>query len=56
MINLTYIINDKKIDVSKSDDNIIIETKKENNRETITVKALNDIVLNYASNSLDIEL
>ena len=55
MLNLTYIINDKKYDVSESDNNIIIEIKKSAHREKITVKALNDLVLNYASNSLDIE-
>ena len=55
MLNLTYIINDKKYDVSGSDNNIIIEIKKSAHREKITVKALNDLVLNYASNSLDIE-
>ena len=55
MLNLTYIINDRKYDVSESDNNIIIEIKKSAHREKITVKALNDLVLNYASNSLDIE-
>ena len=55
MLNLTYIINDKKYDVSESDNNVIIEIKKSAHREKITVKALNDLVLNYASNTLDIE-
>ena len=55
MINITYIIDNKKVNINDSDSNLVIETFKENNRETIKVKALNDLVLNYASKMLDVK-
>ena len=42
MIKLTYVINDEKITIGESDNNIVIETKKVGNRTTVTLKALND--------------
>ena len=45
----------KKITISESDNNVVIEVKKVNNRETVVLKALNDIMLYQAENSLDVE-
>ncbi|MCR5350496.1 MAG: alpha-galactosidase [Acholeplasmatales bacterium] len=55
MVNLTYILDGKKINIDKTDNNVSIEIIKEANREKIIVKALNDIILDNASNSLDVQ-
>ena len=55
MINLTYVINDENITVNESDKNIIIEEKRNGNRYTVTLRALSDLMLYKATNSLDIE-
>ncbi len=55
MIKLTYVINDEKITIGESDNNIVIETKKVGNRTTVTLKALNDLMLYKAEKLLDIK-
>ena len=56
MINLTYVINDEKITINKSDSNILIDIKEENNRFTVKLKALNDLMLYKATNDLDLKI
>ena len=55
MINLTYVINDNKITTNNSDDNIIIEEKRNGNRITVTLRALNDLMLYKATSLLDVK-
>ena len=55
MINLTYVINDEKITINESDQNVVIEEKRNGNRCTITLRALNDIMLYKATKLLDVK-
>ncbi len=55
MINLTYVINDEKITVKETDSNIVIEEKTVGNRTTITLRALNDLMLYKAEKRLDVK-
>ena len=63
MLSLTYYQqsdsrNTKKenrITTDKTDNNVVIEIKNTNNRQTITLKALKDIVIHQAEMTLDIK-
>ena len=57
MLSITYCLNNderNKITTSQSDNNVVIEVKKVNNRETVVLKALNDVMLYQAEKKLDI--
>ncbi len=58
LFNLAYYSNNNektKITTDKTDNNVIVDIKKVNNRQIITLKAINDIVIHQASVELDIE-
>ena len=58
MLNLTYYVNDdttKRITTTETDNNVIVEIKKVNNRQTVTLKAINDIMIHQAELDLDVK-
>ena len=58
MLSLSYYlypIANKRLLAHETDNNVIINVKKENNREIVTIKAINDIMLHDAEISLDVK-
>ena len=55
MFNLTYILNNKKYNTSKSDFNVLIEETNINNRNIIKIKAINNIKILNANISYDVD-
>ena len=46
---------ENRITTNQTDENVVITVKDENNRQTITIKALKDIVIHEASIRLDVK-
>ena len=55
LVNITYLLNEQKININNSDNNLLIEENITNNRITIKVKALTDLSLYNASLKLDVK-